>query len=153
MALLGTNVTPFVLMGIPGLAYHHGVGVFGLNAAIVALGVPLTFWAIGYPAWLAARATNAVIPAELYATPHRRSAPTPPRQHRALYLGLRSRSFTAPGAMMSIILGNVVLLIAWLSPTPWLGVLPVGWGLAAAVLGAWLGSRWGDPAPEGPVEV
>ena len=36
MALFGTNVTPFVLMGIPGLAYHHVVGVFGLNAAIVA---------------------------------------------------------------------------------------------------------------------
>jgi len=68
MALLGTNVTPFVLMGIPGLAYHHGVGVFGLNAAIVALGIPLTFWAIGYPAWRAARATGSVTPAELYAT-------------------------------------------------------------------------------------
>lgn len=67
MALLGTNVTPFVLMGIPGLAYHHGVGVFGLNAAIVALGIPLTFWAIGYPAWRAARALQAVTPAELYA--------------------------------------------------------------------------------------
>ena len=39
MALLGTNVTPFVIMGIPGLSYHHGVGVFGLNAAIVALGI------------------------------------------------------------------------------------------------------------------
>ena len=68
MALLGTNVTPFVLMGIPGLAYHHGIGVFGLNAAIVALGIPLTFWMIGYPAWRAARETKAVTPAELYAT-------------------------------------------------------------------------------------
>ncbi len=67
MALLGTNVTPFVLMGIPGLAYHHGIGVFGLNAAIVALGIPLTFWAIGYPAWRAARFHGALTPAELYA--------------------------------------------------------------------------------------
>ncbi len=67
MALLGTNVTPFVLMGIPGLAYHQGVGVFGLNAAIVALGIPLTFWLIGYPAWRAAKQLRAVTPAELYA--------------------------------------------------------------------------------------
>ena len=67
MALFGTNVTPFVLMGIPGLAYHHGVGVFGHNAAIVALGIPLSFYLIGYPAWRAAKQTGAITPAELYA--------------------------------------------------------------------------------------
>lgn len=67
MALFGTNVTPFVLMGIPGLAYHHGIAVFGLNAAIIVLGIPLSFWLIGYPAWIAARRTGAVTPAELYA--------------------------------------------------------------------------------------
>ncbi|MCX4242420.1 sodium:solute symporter family protein [Paraliomyxa miuraensis] len=66
MALLGTNVTPFVLMGIPGQAYHHGVGVFGLNAAIVALGIPWTFYAIGWPAWKAARRVGAITPAELF---------------------------------------------------------------------------------------
>ncbi len=432
MALLGTNVTPFVLMGIPGLAYHHGIGVFGLNAAIVALGIPLTFWAIGYPAWRAARATKAVTPAELYATRLRSPAlgvvlfvvfvvytlpylvssvlgvgvavsvltadavslevaslglltvtllytaiggmratmwtnvfqgtvfvgfvilafvgvaghlggfeaimarvhaeapqllvrgDRPMFAHGAwaswglaisltviafphmlvrifaaqdvsalrntcrlyppalvllwlpvvmlgvwgavavpglegresdgifvhlvrdafgpwieglclagvlaavmstvdaqfltlssmlsrdvlhrlrpdlsasgqvkagrvfvvivaaatavlvvaqpasifsiasfsfsgyvmlvptLYLGLRSRSFTATGGVVSILLGNAVLLAAWVQPKPWLGILPVGWGLAAAILGAWLGSRWGEPAPDGPVEV
>lgn len=67
MALFGTNVTPFVLMGIPGLAYHAGVGVFGQNAAIVALGIPITFYLIGYPAWMAAKRVGAVTPAELYA--------------------------------------------------------------------------------------
>jgi SSS family solute:Na+ symporter len=67
MALFGTNVTPFVLMGIPGLAYHAGIGVFGQNAAIVALGIPITFYLIGYPAWLAAKRVGAVTPAELYA--------------------------------------------------------------------------------------
>ncbi|MEM7155321.1 MAG: sodium:solute symporter family protein [Myxococcota bacterium] len=67
MALLGTNVTPFVIMGIPGLAYHHGVGVFGLNAAIVALGIPWTFYMIGWPAWKAARRVGALTPAELFA--------------------------------------------------------------------------------------
>ena len=67
MALFGTNVTPFVLMGIPGLAYHHGIAVFGLNAAIIVLGIPLSFWLIGYPAWIAAKRIGAVTPAELYA--------------------------------------------------------------------------------------
>jgi SSS family solute:Na+ symporter len=67
MALFGTNVTPFVLMGIPGLAYHHGIAVFGLNAAIIVLGIPLSFWLIGYPAWIAAKRTGSVTPSELYA--------------------------------------------------------------------------------------
>jgi solute:Na+ symporter, SSS family len=67
MALFGTNVTPFVLMGIPGLAYHHGVGVFGLNAAIVALGIPWSFYAIGWPAWKAAHRLGVITPAELFA--------------------------------------------------------------------------------------
>jgi len=67
MALFGTNVTPFVLLGVPGLAYHEGVGVFGYNAAIVALGIPLTLWLIGRPAWHAARKHRAITPAELYA--------------------------------------------------------------------------------------
>jgi SSS family solute:Na+ symporter len=67
MALFGTNVTPFVLMGIPGLSYHLGVGVFGLNAAIIVLGIPLTIWLIGLPAWRAARRLGVVSPAELYA--------------------------------------------------------------------------------------
>lgn len=67
MALFGTNVTPFVLLGVPGLAYHEGIGVFGYNAAIVALGIPLTFWLIGRPAWHEARRLGVITPAELYA--------------------------------------------------------------------------------------
>ena len=50
MALFGTNCTAFVLVGIPGQAYHDGLGVFSVNAPIIALGIPLTFWAIGAPA-------------------------------------------------------------------------------------------------------
>ncbi|MCA9693573.1 MAG: sodium:solute symporter family protein [Myxococcales bacterium] len=66
MALFGTNVTPFLLLGIPGVAYHAGVGEFGRNAAIIALGIPLSFYLIGYPAYLAARRIGAITPAELY---------------------------------------------------------------------------------------
>ena len=67
MALFGTNTTSFVLVGIPGLSYNLGVGVFGLNAPIVALGIPLTFWAIGSPARRLAKEVGALTPAELYA--------------------------------------------------------------------------------------
>lgn len=67
MALFGTNCTTFVLVGIPGQAYQHGIGVFGLNAAVVSLGIPLSFWAIGSPARRLARQLGALTPAELYA--------------------------------------------------------------------------------------
>lgn len=67
MALFGTNCTAFVLVGIPGRAYHDGVGVFSVNAPIIALAIPLTFWAIGVPARRAAQELGALTPAELYA--------------------------------------------------------------------------------------
>ena len=67
MALFGTNCTSFVLVGIPAQAYLHGVGVFGLNAAVLALGIPLSFWAIGSPARRMGLRLGALTPAELYA--------------------------------------------------------------------------------------
>ncbi len=67
MALFGTNNTSFVLVGIPAKAYSGGIGVFGLHAPIVALGIPLAFWAIGAPARVLAKRHGALTPAELYA--------------------------------------------------------------------------------------
>ena len=67
MALFGTNCTAFVLVGVPGQAYADGIGVFGLNAPIVALGIPLTFWVVGSPARRMAERLGALTPAELYA--------------------------------------------------------------------------------------
>jgi len=67
MALFGTNATAFVLVGIPAKAYADGIGTFGVNAPIIALGIPLTFWAIGSPARKMAARLGALTPAELYA--------------------------------------------------------------------------------------
>ena len=67
MALFGTNMSSFVLVGIPGLAYQTGIGVFGLNAPMIALVVPLTFWAVGAPARRLAQELGALTPADLYA--------------------------------------------------------------------------------------
>lgn len=67
MALFGTNTTTFVLVGIPALAYTLGVGVFGYNVPIIALGIPLTFWWIGSPARRMAKRLGALSPAEIYA--------------------------------------------------------------------------------------
>jgi SSS family solute:Na+ symporter len=107
MAVFGTNVTPFVLLGIPGLSYHHGVGIFGLNAAIVGLGIPLTFWLIGHPARLAARRIGAITPVELY-----------------------SERFASP------MLGHLLYLAFFAYTVPYMVTAVIGVGLTAAVLTA-----------------
>jgi len=66
MALFGTNATAFVLVGIPGKAYHGGIETFGLNASLCALGIPLVFWAIGSPARKMAARLDAITPAEVF---------------------------------------------------------------------------------------
>jgi SSS family solute:Na+ symporter len=66
-----------------------------------------------------------------------------------LYLGLRWRRMNAAGAITSIVAGNLGLLLAWagLLPAPG-GILPVVWGLGAALVGAWVGSWIGPATPE-----
>ena len=66
-ALFGTNCSPFVLMGIPGQSYHDGLGILSLNAPIVALVIPLSFWLVGRPARSMGGRLGAISPAELYA--------------------------------------------------------------------------------------
>ena len=66
MALFGTNSTAFVFIGVPGKSYHEGIGMFGLNAPIVALCTPLTFYWIGVPARRMALRLGALTPAELF---------------------------------------------------------------------------------------
>ena len=41
MALFGTNVTAFALLGLPGLAYHKGVAVLGFFGAAAAFWSPV----------------------------------------------------------------------------------------------------------------
>jgi len=65
-ALFGTNCSPFVLLGVPGMSYHEGLAIFSLNAPIIALGVPLLLWWMGQPARRLSLELGALSPAELY---------------------------------------------------------------------------------------
>lgn len=105
MALFGTNITPFALMATPGLAYHQGIGVFGYNAAIAVIGIPITFWLIGYPAWKAARRLGAITPAELF-----------------------SRRLHSP------LLGQIMFLVFMIYTLPYMVTAVSGVGLAFEVL-------------------
>ena len=42
LALFGTNMTAFAILGSSGVAYHRGIGIFGLMASSSALMIPLT---------------------------------------------------------------------------------------------------------------
>lgn len=51
LALFGTNMTAFSILGASGLAYHRGIGVFGMLASSSALVIPLTFYLVGLRLW------------------------------------------------------------------------------------------------------
>jgi SSS family solute:Na+ symporter len=70
-----------------------------------------------------------------------------------LLLGLRWRRFTVMGATASIVLGNAVMLLCFAGVIPTLGLLPVAWGLAAAILGAVVGSLVSAASPAAAVEA
>lgn len=50
-SLFGTNMTAFAILGSSGLAYHRGVGVYGLMAASSCFVIPLTLLLIGTRLW------------------------------------------------------------------------------------------------------
>ncbi len=51
LALFGTNMTAFSILGASGLAYHRGIGVFGMLASASAFVIPLTIFFIGTRLW------------------------------------------------------------------------------------------------------
>ena len=51
LSLFGTNMTAFSILGSSGMAYHRGIGVFGLMASSSALIIPLTIFLIGTRLW------------------------------------------------------------------------------------------------------
>jgi SSS family solute:Na+ symporter len=51
LSLFGTNMTAFSILGSSGMAYHRGIGVFGLMASSSALVIPLTIFLVGTRLW------------------------------------------------------------------------------------------------------
>jgi solute:Na+ symporter, SSS family len=51
LALFGTNMTAFSILGSSGVAYSRGIGVFGMMASSSALVIPLTLLFIGTRLW------------------------------------------------------------------------------------------------------
>lgn len=66
MALFGTNVTAFGMLGFPGFAYREGVGVFGFFGASAAFVSPLLFILLGYPIWNIGKRNRFVTQAQMF---------------------------------------------------------------------------------------
>lgn len=68
MAIFGTNVTAFALLGFPGHVYRTGIAVFGFFGAAAAFWIPLTFVLLGYPIWKIGRRNRFVTPSQMLAS-------------------------------------------------------------------------------------
>lgn len=51
LAIFGTNMTAFAILGSSGLAYQRGIGVYGLMASASGLVIPLCLFFIGTRLW------------------------------------------------------------------------------------------------------
>ncbi|MCC7376370.1 MAG: sodium:solute symporter family protein [Verrucomicrobiales bacterium] len=51
LAIFGTNMTAFAILGSSGLAYQRGIGVYGLMASASGLVIPLCLFLIGTRLW------------------------------------------------------------------------------------------------------
>src|SRR5687767_1509962 len=51
LALFGTNMTAFAILGSSGMSYQRGIGVYGMMASSSGLVIPLTMFLIGTRLW------------------------------------------------------------------------------------------------------
>lgn len=64
-AIFGTNMTAFVMLGLPGVAYHGGISIWLILAGPLLFVMPLSFY-FGYRCWLVARKYGYITPVEFY---------------------------------------------------------------------------------------
>lgn len=65
-ALLATNMTAFVMIGAPGLAYRAGIGTYGYVNGIFTLVFPLMMATVGYRLWLTGKKFGHITPGEMF---------------------------------------------------------------------------------------
>ena len=66
VSLYATNMTAFYMIGIPGIAYHKGIGLYGYVAFGTAILTPALFYLLGYRAWLLGKKRGYMTQPEFY---------------------------------------------------------------------------------------
>jgi SSS family solute:Na+ symporter len=132
-----TNMTAFYMIGIPGMAYHKGIGLYGYVAFGTALLTPALYYLIGYRAWLLGKRWGWMTQPEIYGQRWNSDAV-------ALAFFVLLLVFTIPYLCVSVIGGG--LAIEAITQ----GAVPYGWGsfliVAAVALyvtaGGMRGTAW-----------
>jgi len=63
-AIFGANMSAFVLVGAPGLAYHTGYAAYGYGVGLFALIAPIFLYLSGYRLWFLGKKYGYITPAE-----------------------------------------------------------------------------------------
>ena len=66
VSIYATNMTAFYMIGIPGMAYHKGIGLYGFVAFGTAIVTAGLYYLVGYRAWLLGRKRGFMTQPEFY---------------------------------------------------------------------------------------
>lgn len=132
-----TNMTAFFMIGIPGQAYHSGIGVFGWVASSFSFIVPITFMVIGYRCWLLGKKYGYMTQAQIFGERWQSSAV-------AITMFLLLTYYMVPYMVMGIIGSGLTFDSATRGAVPyWAGsLLVVLIILFYVVLGGMRGTAW-----------
>ena len=64
-ALLATNMSAFIMVGIPGIVYSIGIGAYGWGSVFF-LTFPVVFATVGYRLWLTGKKFGHITPGDLF---------------------------------------------------------------------------------------
>ncbi len=66
VSIYATNMTAFYMIGIPGMAYHKGIGLYGYVAFGTGVLTAGLYYIVGYRAWLLGKKNGYMTPPEFY---------------------------------------------------------------------------------------
>jgi len=137
ISVYAANMTAFYMIGIPGIAYHKGIGVYGLVAFGTALVTPALYYLVGYRAWLTARKNGYMTQPELYGKRWESDAVS-----TVFFLFLLV--FTVPYCCISLIGGGVAIVMMTKGAVPYgaavLSIISVV--VIYVVIGGMRGTAW-----------
>jgi SSS family solute:Na+ symporter len=66
LSIYATNMTAFYMIGVPGMAYHRGIGLYGYVAFGTAIITGALYYLVGYRAWLLGKEKGYMTQPEFY---------------------------------------------------------------------------------------
>ncbi len=122
-SLLATQLTAFTMIGVPGMAYREGIGVYGYVASAATLIIPLVLATVGYRLWIAGKRFGHITPGQF--VNHR---------YESSYLGMFVMALLVFWSIPYLLLGAVGGGIAFSALTQNVITYPVGVAIVLVVV-------------------